>query len=382
MRWIWERPHWPGFRWDEAALAPLETAFRLAAERSRGASWHVEEGDRARLRIEWLSDEAVRTSAIEGEILDRDSVQSRVREHFGLGGGGLRASPAEDGVAELMVALCRDFDRPLDRATLFEWHRMLLRGRADLAEIGAYRRSGRPMRVVSGAAPVFTTHYEAPPSDRVPAEMDRFLAWYERAAAEPMPALAWAGAAHLHFAFVHPFEDGNGRLARALAEKAMARSLGRPTLIALARTVAVRRREYYRALEEANRSLDITGWLEWFARIVLEAQAWSERRLLCSIAEARLFARLEGRLNGRQAKVLRRLFRAEPEGFEGGLSAGNYRSITGAAPSTATRDLAALTEIGALRRTGTRRHARYRLALPEFDEAPSASSLGNSGPGA
>ena len=370
MPWIWQRSDWPDFAWDRAALEPLEARFLHEAGRRAGAWRHLGEEDRAELRVEWLSEEAIETSAIEGEILDRASVQSSIRRRFGLGGGGRAASPAEEGVAGMMTALYRDFDRPLDHRTLWDWHRTLMRERPELGTVGDYRRHSEPMRIVSGPEHRPKVHYEAPPSGRMKPEMDRFVEWYERAGAAPnrLPALAWAGIAHLYFVLVHPFEDGNGRIGRALAEKALARSLGRPSLIALSRTIARNRRAYYEALEAAGESLDVTGWLVWFAGIVLEAQNWSERRLVRTIEQARMFERLRGRLNPRQEKALLRLFQAEPEGFEGGLSAENYRGITGAPASTATRDLADLVAKGALRRTGARRYARYRLALPPLDE--------------
>lgn len=190
--------------------------------------------------------------------------------------------------------------------------------------------------------------------------------------AEALPPLTWAGLAHLDFVFVHPFEDGNGRIARALAEKALERALGRPSLIALSREIARRRRAYYRVLKRANRSFDITRWLRWFAETALAAQRRSERRVACSVEQARMFRRLGDRLNPRQAKALRRLFLAEPEGFEGGLSAGNYGRITGATPATATRDLAGLVTLCALHRSGAGRRTRYRLALPP---SPTEASL-------
>ena len=178
--------------------------------------------------------------------------------------------------------------------------------------------------------------------------------------------------------FIHAVDDlqarrvaqrrGAGDVGRALAEKALAQSIGEPSLIALSRTIARRRRAYYDALAAAGRSLDVTEWLAWFADVVLEAQRRTERRLIRLIEQARLFDRLRGQLNPRQEKALRRLFRAKPEGFEGGPSAANYRGITGAPASTATRDLADLTAKGALRRTGDRRHTRYWLDLPGLEE--------------
>lgn len=376
MRWIWQRPEWPRFRWKMSEMAPLETRYRLAVERSRGARWHFDEADSAELRVEWLTDEAVETSAIEGETLDRDSVRSSIRSCFGLAAARPGATPAETGAADLMVALYREFARPLDFEMLFDWHRRLLRWRTDLSVVGAFRRGPEPMQVVSSAPPPFEVHYEAPPSDRVPAEMRRFVTRYERAAAERLPPLTWAGLAHLDFVFIHPFEDGNGRLARALAEKALARASGRPSLIALSRTISRRRRAYYDALERANRSLDLTDWLRFFGETVLAAQQWSERRLIRALDRARMFRRLGDRLNDRQQEALRRLFRAEPEGFEGGLSAGDYRRVTGATPATATRDLAGLVALGALRRTGARRHTRYFLNLPPFPDEPGSGAAG------
>ena len=364
MTWIWQHAEWPRFVWDRSRLAPLEERFLHESGRRVGAWRHLPEQERTELRIEWLSDEALDTSAIEGEILDRTSVQSSIRRHFGLGGDLRRVTPAEAGVAEMMVALYHTFDSPLDHATLWAWHGMLMRERPGLVVIGGYRQHRDAMQVVSGPDYRRRVHYEAPPSDQVAAEMDRFVAWYGQQGR--LPALTRAGAAHFYFVCIHPFEDGNGRIGRALAEKALAQSLGEPSLIALSRAIVRRRKAYYDALEAANRSLDITDWLEWFAGIVLSAQAWSERRLIRLIEQTRMFDRLRGRLNPRQTKALLRLFREEPDGFAGGLSAANYRRITGAPASTATRDLADLVAKRALRRTGERRHTRYWLDLPSF----------------
>ena len=364
MRWIWQQHGWPEFSWDAARLAPLEARFLHESGRRVGAWRHLSDRDRTDLRIEWLSGEALDTSAIEGEILDRASVQSSIRRHFGLGADPRRVSAAEAGVAEMMVAVYRTFDAPLDHGTLWRWHGTLMRERHWLAVIGGYREHAEAMQVVSGPDYNRRVHYEAPPSHTVTTEMDRFIGWYERS--RDMPALTRAGVAHFYFECIHPFEDGNGRIGRALAEKALAQSLGEPSLIALSREIARRQAAYYQALESAGRSLDVTDWLLWFADTVLAAQNWGERRLIRLIEQTRMFDRLRGRLNPRQEKALLRLFREEPDGFKGGLSADNYRRITRASASTATRDLADLVATGALRRTGERRHTRYWLDLPSF----------------
>ena len=365
MGWIWQQPKWPRFFWDQERLAPLEARFLHESGRRVGAWRHLADREQADLRIEWLSSEALDTSAIEGEILNRASVQSSIRRHFGLGVDPRRVSPAEAGVAEMAVDVYRTFGDPLDHEALWRWHGTLMRERPWLAVVGGYREHPEPMQVVSGPDYNRTVHYEAPPSHAVMTEMNRYVAWYERT--RGMPALTRAGVAHFYFECIHPFEDGNGRIGRALAEKALAQSLGEPTLIALSRAIILRQTAYYAALESAGRSLDVTDWLLWFAETVLEGQSWSERRLIRLIEQTQMFDRLRGRLNPRQEKALLRLFREEPEGFRGGLSAENYRRITRASASTATRDLADLVAKEALRRTGERRHTRYWLNLPSLD---------------
>ena len=349
--------------------APTSSRWRLSSctnPRRRVGAWrHLSDRLQSDLRVEWLSDEALDTSAIEGEILDRASVRSSIRRHFGLGGADpRRVSPAEAGVAKMMVEVFRTFAAPLDHETLWRWHGTLMRERHWLTVIGGYRQHQEPMQVVSGPDYRRRVHYEAPPSHLMMTEMERFIGWYERT--REMSALVRAGVAHFYFECIHPFEDGNGRIGRALVEKALAQSLGEPTLIALSRAIIERQAAYYAALESAGRALDITDWLVWFADTVLAAQSWSERRLIRLIDQTRMFDRLRGRLNPRQEKALLRLFREEPEGFRGGLSAENYRRITRASASTATRDLADLVAKEALRRTGERRHTRYWLNLPSL----------------
>jgi len=197
--------------------------------------------------------------------------------------------------------------------------------------------------------------------------MAQFVAWFNRSApngAEPLPALTRAGVAHLYFESIHPFEDGNGRIGRALAEKSLAQSLSQPSLIALAATIMARRSRYYAALEAANKANEITEWLAWFAGTTIEAQRRTIALIEFLIDKTKLLDRLGGELNDRQRKALMRMFKEGPDGFKGGLSAGKYASITGASPATTTRDLVDLTEKGALIREGERRHARYRLSVP------------------
>jgi Fic family protein len=197
--------------------------------------------------------------------------------------------------------------------------------------------------------------------------MTRYIDWFNRTATrgkQPLPALTRASIAHLYFESIHPFEDGNGRIGRAIAEKALAQSLGRATLMALAATILVKRRSYYEALEAANKRNEITEWLVWFAATSLEAQQRTLSQVEFLIDKTKMLDRLRGQINPRQEAVLLRMFREGPEGFKGGLIAGNYVNIAKASPATATRDLAELVEKGALTRTGKRRHTRYHLPIP------------------
>jgi Fic family protein len=367
MTWNWQKPDWPNFRWDRARLEAAEKQFLVSGGVFVGTVRHLAKDERDQLTIEAMSTEAVTTSEIEGEILDRASVQSSLRKQLGLATDERRVRPAERGIAEMMVDLYRSFAEPLSEEMLFRWHRMAMSGSRNLRDVGRYRMGAEPMQVVSGPISEPKVHFEAPPSSRVPSEMKRFIARFGRTAPgreEPLPALTRAGIAHLYFESVHPFEDGNGRIGRAIAEKVLAQSLGQPTLTALAATILARRKSYYEALEAANKENEITRWLMWFAGVAIEAQRRTIALVEFLIDKTKLLDRLKGQLNARQEKVLLRMFREGPEGFKGGLSAGKYSTITGASPATATRDLADLVEKGALVREGERRYARYRLSVP------------------
>ena len=373
MAWNWQRSDWPKFTWDQHRLQKAEERFLVGKGMFAGIVKHLGLPEREQLTIEAMSTEALTTSEIEGEILDRESVQSSIRKHLGLAVDNRRSGQAEQGVAEMMVDLYRTFAEPLSGATMFAWHGMLFKGRGDLKDIGRYRTGDEAMQIVSGKLYPRKVHFEAPPPSSVPEEMARFVEWFNRTApngSEPLPALTRAGAAHLYFESIHPFEDGNGRIGRMIPEKALAQSAGQPTLTALAETILARWKEYYYALAAANKSNDLTPWLSWFAGAALEGQRRTEARVEFLIDKTRLLDRLRGELNERQERALLRVLREGPEGFKGGLSAGNYSTITGASPATATRDLAEMVAAGALVRTGERRHARYSAGIPRREVLP------------
>ena len=366
MTWNWQQDDWPNFTYDREVLTPNEVQFMHEAGMVHGAVRHLTEADTSQLTVELISNEAVTTSEIEGELLNRDSVQSSIRQNFGLDTDNRTILPAEQGIAALMSDLYQNSGAALSDEQLFSWHTMLMRGRKNMISIGTYRATENPMRVVSGPIATPRIHFEAPPSHRVPMEMHRFLTWFNQTAPDgqrPLPALTRAGISHLYFESIHPFEDGNGRIGRALSEKALSQSIGRPTLIALSQTICRNRKVYYQALEINNKDLDITDWLLYFTRTLLEAQQYTQRLIDFLIAKTRLYDRLRGKLNERQDKALSRMFREGLDGFKGGLSAENYIKITNTSRATATRDLQNLVELKALHKTGELKHTRYWLSI-------------------
>ncbi|MCK5709677.1 MAG: Fic family protein, partial [Deltaproteobacteria bacterium] len=223
--------------------------------------------------------------------------------------------------------------------------------------------------VVSGEYHEPKVHFEAPPSTKMKAEMEQFIKWFK--AKRRIGTLTHAGIAHLYFISIHPFEDGNGRIGRAIAEKSLSMSLGHPTLISLSYMIEKHRKDYYRTLELNNKDQEITDWLIYFAKTILDAQNYTQSLINFLIEKAKFYDRLKTTLNERQEKVIERMFREGVEGFKGGLSAENYTRITNTSRATATRDLKDLVNKGALNKTGQLKHTRYYLNI-EHDSVISA----------
>lgn len=364
--WNWQQADWPDFRYDRTKLDALESEFLRQSGVFSGSIRHITEGDKEQITVELISEEALNTSEIEGEILNRDSLQSSIRRNFGLTTDNRKIPPAEQGIAQMMVELYREFDAPMRDALLFRWHESLMKGRRDLADIGSYRTGFNPMQVVSGPLHNPKVHFEAPPSSAMPAEMKRFMQWFTATSPKgktPLPILTRAGIAHLYFVTIHPFEDGNGRIGRAIAEKAISQGLGHAALVALSLTINRGRKTYYDMLERSNKGNEITTWLVYFAQTVLDAQAHSQELVEFLIAKTKFYDRLREQLNERQDKVIARIIREGPSGFKGGLSAENYIRLTGTSRATATRDLQDLVEKKALVRTGALKSTRYHLSI-------------------
>ena len=357
MTWNWEQNDWPNFRYDESQLRSFEGEFLKESGIILGIFRYMSEDEKLSLRVQLLSTEAVKTSAIEGEYLNWESVQSSIQKHLGLKVDFRRASLAEQGISELLVHLVETCSQPLTHDMLFSWHEMVMRGRRDL-DVGQYRTSLEPMQVISGWKLGHKVHFEAPPSSRVFEEMERFVYWFNGAWITP---LLKSGLAHLYFESIHPFEDGNGRIGRLLSEKLLAQHFDEPMLLFLSRTIEANKKEYYEALEKANKSNEVTDWLLYFSRMVLVAQKETQRTIAFLIEKTKFFDQFCGLLNLRQEKVLLRMMEEGSGGFQGGMSAEKYIRLTKTTRATATRDLHDLVVRGALLRTGERKHTRYHL---------------------
>lgn len=369
MAWNWQLEDWPNFDWHHDRFRRAEDEFLMRAGRLQGIAQRLGLIQYDEMLAHIMSEEAVSTSQIEGEAVLPEGVLKSIRRRLGLTQGEDDSGPAERGVSEMTVAARKDFAAPLTDETLWSWHESLLgasqqalKTRFRTLSIGEYRTHPEPMQVVSSRADKPRVYFEAPPSAHVPSEMVRFLDWYNGASVGEA-AVTRAALAHLYFVSVHPFEDGNGRIGRAVAEKALLQALGQDTLLCLSPAILARRSDYYAALQRTQSSNDVDDWIAWFAGIVIEALHRTEAQILFTLDKAEMMERLRGQLNERQAKALLRMFEEGVDGFEGGLSAEKYSKITHIPHSTTTRDLADLVEMGGLRRTGSRRHTRYHLNL-------------------
>ncbi|AJR03363.1 cell division protein Fic [Siansivirga zeaxanthinifaciens CC-SAMT-1] len=362
--WNWQSEKWPQFTYDENKLKELEFQFSKNTGTVLGAFKHVNDEEKAQFIIEILSNEALKTSEIEGEYLDRDSIQSSIKRNLGLSVDKKAVKPAEFGISEMMVDLYRNYSTELTDELLFNWHKMITNGRRDLNEIGKYRTHEDPMQVVSGRLDKPTVHFEAPPSDKMKEEMQQFILWFNEVhTSSTMSPIARAGIAHLYFVCIHPFEDGNGRIGRAIAEKSISLSSGQASLISLSKTIEANKKDYYTSLENNNKNLEITNWLIYFGKTILEAQLETLNLIDFLIEKAKFYDRYKGLMNERQLKVVERLFNAGPNGFDGGLSAINYTRIAKTSASTATRDLKDLVYNNILLKTGDLKSTRYWLNI-------------------
>lgn len=366
MIYNWQQPDWPFFQFDIQEIEPLLQSYLHEAGKLEGMIGALSDADREKTVLELMIAEALKTSAIEGEFMSRADVASSIQNRLNPSANQPVADRRAIGVGELLVAARSTFREPLTETMLREWHAALLAHETRL-NLGRWRFHEEPMQVVSGTVGKETVHFEAPPSSQVPFEMKRFIAWFNNTApgqAEAMThAPVRAAVAHLYFESIHPFEDGNGRIGRAVAEKALAQTTGFAGLSSLSQTLERDKKSYYQQLETAQRSNNITAWVRHFVSVVLAGQQHAKATIEFTLRKARFFDRLQPELNPAQRKVILRMLDEGPDGFQGGMNATKYSRITGVSKATATRHLQDLVKVGAFSVEGAARATRYHLAL-------------------
>ena len=369
MTYIWQLKQWPALRWSSEALLPLIGRARLAQGKLLAKVAGLGFTLSREAQVEMLTEEALTTSAIEGERLDRDSVRSSVARHLGLPAAGLApANRSVDGLVEVLLDATQRYQTPLSAARLKRWQAALFpTGYSGLRHlrVGRWRGLGPPMQVVSGAVGRERVHYEAPPGHRVERDMRQFLSWWKASAARE-DGLLRSGLAHVYFVTIHPFEDGNGRIARALTEMALAQDERQPIrYYSLSSQIMDERAAYYRELETCQKGNgDITPWLTWYLGCHIRAVERAERLMGHVLAKATFWQRhAHVDLNARQRKVLNRLLDAGQGGFQGGLTTRKYVAMAKVSRATAFREMSDLLAKGLL----TQNPARGRSVSYEVD---------------
>ncbi|MEJ2500681.1 MAG: Fic family protein [Campylobacterales bacterium] len=350
--YIWQNDDWPNFHYDTAEFQELLQRISYQQGLLDGIYKGLSEESLQEIRSETLTLDAVTTSEIEGEILSRDSVRSSVFKKLGIGSeNNDRSTVQTDGLVDILLDATSAYDKALTPERLFSWHAALFpTGYSGLDKIRvASYRGEEPMQIVSGPVGREKVHYVAPPRERVEGEMERFFGYVNAAGKEN--GYIKAALVHLWFVTVHPFDDGNGRIARTITDMLLARHEQRAfRLYSMSAAINDNRKGYYDILEQTTTGgMDVTAWIGWFLETVLEAQKNAQTTIDTVLAKARFWqTHIRTELNARQKKVLNRLLDAGENGFEGGINARKYASLTGCSRVTASRDLSDLVEKGCL----------------------------------
>jgi Fic family protein len=373
--YIWQQPRWPEFHVDDTALSRALKLARQEQGKVLGLFRAIGlPGESEVVRDIWI-EEAVATAAIEGEKLDLEAVRSSVLRRLGVEDSGGRVSRHVDGLLDVMQDATTSYRKELDHDRLMRWQSALFPGGTSglrRIAIGRYRDHADPMQIVSGPVGREKVHYEAPKSSDVLKEMRGFLKWWEasrpgRGGKSSIDGIVRAAIAHLWFETIHPFEDGNGRVGRALVDMALAQDVDSPQrFYSISRQLMAERRAYYDNLNAAQRGpLDVTTWAAFFVEQFRLACVTSQHVIAGAVEKNRFWAaHAQHDMNERQRKAVKRLLDAGEGGFEGGMTAEKYSNLTGASKATATRDLVQLLETGLLVATGRGRGTRYWVNVP------------------
>ncbi|MBC7466660.1 MAG: Fic family protein [Bdellovibrio sp.] len=361
--YIWQNSHWPNFIWKDKDLILLLSEARKLQGQLIAQADLLGLSDQASL----IADEALNTSAIEGEKLDIQSLRSSIakRLHLMAAGSKNTNSKSTDGIVEVLIDATSNYKKELNLDRIDAWHSALFAASpVNLnIEVGSIRTSDEPMKVLSGSFEKPIVHFQAPPAKDLQKELKVFLKWWQQD--QKIDGLIRAGIAHLWFVTIHPYDDGNGRISRALTEMALAQDekTGR-RLYSISTQILKERARYYEVLERTQKSgVDITSWLQWFLEILIKSFTQSQTLIKKSHYLSSFWQKPETeRLNERQRKVLKKMLETEPDTFMGGMTNKKYVSITGTSRESAKRDLAELETKGVLSIEGKGRSVSYQIS--------------------
>ncbi|SFS84216.1 Fic family protein [Zhouia amylolytica] len=364
MKYNWEHKNWPEFNYNPSVIDQLVIEFASESGEVKGIMEGLPDNFKQEAVLQFMIDEAMKTSEIEGEYYSRHDVMSSIKNRLGLQ---VEHKFIKDknarGIGELMVEVQQDFAKPLSAKLIKSWHTILFDNDRFINK-GQYRTGDEPMVIVSGRYGKEEIHYQAPPSTKVPSEMKRFVDWYENfkiRSKDLKSALIKTAIAHLYFESIHPFEDGNGRIGRAIAEKCLSEALGRPIVMSLSTVIEHDKKTYYDALKQAQRTLDLTPWILYFTQTILMAQNHAKKLIRFTLRKATFLDAHSQVLNERQRKVILKILDKGLDGFKGGMTAKKYISIAKTSKATATRDLQDLVDKGVFILKGAGRSTYYEL---------------------
>lgn len=362
----WQYKEWPNFIYRLEEIQPIAVAFAQEMGAIHGLLTGLNEELKQEAFVEVLISEAMKTSEIEGEYMSREDLMSSIKRNLGIQGDVVVRDRRVAGIAKLMTTIRDSANIELTLDVILRWHAILMEGFPQV-NAGKWRVGEEPMQIISGSYGKETVHYEAPPSAVVPTEIEQMINWFKAYAVKEseyiLAALVKTAIIHLYFESIHPFEDGNGRIGRALAEYTLSHTLKFPVLLSISKTIEKNKQVYYDNLKIAQASLDITGWISYFTKVIFEAQKETRELIEFTVRKAKFFDRNRDLLNDRQMKVINRMLEQGIEGFIGGMTAKKYISITRTSKATATRDLQRLQELGIVEQLGHGRSVRYELIL-------------------
>lgn len=365
--YIWQNKLFPNFSFDSTKIASLIQDFTLQLGEANGLLLSLSQELKQAIFTEIMLSEALKTSEIEGEYFSREDVMSSLKFNLEIKDYHVKTKNRKaNAIAQLMIEVQKSYSKPLTEQLLLDWHAILMAGEKGIAA-GSFRTGAEPMQVVSGKFGDFEVHYEAPPSKDLPEMIAQFLSWYqdfsEQSLGKVGEAMIVSAISHLYFETLHPFEDGNGRIGRALAEKSLAEKLEIPVFISLSKAIEKNKKQYYDELKKAQRKAEITDWIQYFSDILNNALADSKQVVLFTLQKVNFFDRYKNDLNERELKAINKMLEYGIEGFKGGMTAKKYISINKTSKATATRDLQHLSDIGVFNKMGGGRSISYTLIL-------------------